>query len=905
MRYLIFLMTVPLWAVSNAVVITDTTGSTQTSRPFSISRVFAEHEIAAYAQPRLNGTPISVWQCDRKNTWASDGSLKHAMISFVATVPANGAITIDFVNNASSSSAGSALNQAGMLAFNGGAWGADIEVTGSVPCTANQLSGNTCAANARTMLTAGNWRYWLQGPVVTQVIVEDRSTALTWDMGWDTYHPLHPIFVLTFYAGYAGVKIEYILENAWTTKRENQTYDLAVKRVSDLSVTAYSLASVPHIANTRWHRTFWDGSTPGSVKTDFGFAYLMASNAVAPYDSTLVIGKGAMAAELAEHALSPNHDIFNAYIRGGAPFCEQYRRDTGGTGGRPELGYTTRWWTRYLYTADPALLQAAMENSECSGYYPNHFRESYAGGSPLYCGATCTGGNATVPAFGRFVSLDAHSTQWTGNPEYAASPVVAADRMVKVGTVTNGGWTGTGIVDYSHRGDFDYMPYLFTGEWYWLEELYNSASWGFAWASPNGDVAGSPGRNGGWGLLSTTAVQLRGVAWNMRDAGQAVFIGPDGDPEIQYLRDRFDKNVGAYEGQWWVNDGTYVPADTTCPNITANVWCFGKRAMSFGGVGPTNAHYTRTYPPIYNLMAGNGESCSGSNEITTDNPTYCRGTGAQWEMYFLKVVIDNLYYMGLTELLPLRRALAIRVIHGLLDPAFNPYILDVYEGPVTDLAENYFPTWAAYLNAFQPAAQAATHFGSFGTGVTDPENGFVHYLRAVAAGVTGFSDGSLLGNTAYTWMMTHEPSQYQLGSNNTLCKTPGGSQINGPAANCDNPKWGLVSKVPVTPPTIPPTITTANPLVPGAATVSYSLSFVATGDPTIVWTATGVPAGLTFHTDTQILNGTPTTPGTYTIHVTASNGVSPDSAVDFTLVINPAPGPAMSRIPARARGLRR
>ena len=59
-------------AASNSVTIKELTGSTQTNRPFTVSRV-AQGDIGNYAQARVNGTPV-LTQCDVKSRWP-DGSL--------------------------------------------------------------------------------------------------------------------------------------------------------------------------------------------------------------------------------------------------------------------------------------------------------------------------------------------------------------------------------------------------------------------------------------------------------------------------------------------------------------------------------------------------------------------------------------------------------------------------------------------------------------------------------------------------------------------------------------------------------------------------------------------------------------------------------------------------------------
>src|SRR5215471_4030343 len=211
MRVLLFLLlSLPVLAASNSITIKDTSNSAQTNRPFTISRVFAKGDIAHFPKAVIGGTQITT-QADVKTRWP-DGSVEHVMLSFLASIGAGASITVDFVDQASGNNTGQ-MDKAAILAAN---WGARIEAT----------AASTQAADARQIVT--DWAgtsadkrvtYWLQGPVCTQIILEDQSTMLQYDMGWDTYKPLHPIFVVTLYPGYtAGIKVEMILENEWTTK---------------------------------------------------------------------------------------------------------------------------------------------------------------------------------------------------------------------------------------------------------------------------------------------------------------------------------------------------------------------------------------------------------------------------------------------------------------------------------------------------------------------------------------------------------------------------------------------------------------------------------------------------------------------------------------------------------------
>src|SRR5207244_11487612 len=67
--------------------------------------------------------------------------------------------------------------------------------------------------------------------------------------------------------------------------------------------------------------------------------------------------------------------------------------------------------------------------------------------------------------------------------------------------------------------------------------------------------------------------------------------------------------------------------------------------------------------------------------------------------------------------------------------------------------------------------------------------------------------------------------------------------------------------------------------------VAFSYNITATNNPTS-FNATGLPAGLTVNTSTGLISGTPTTAGTYTVTISATNAGGTGSHT-LTLTINP------------------
>ena len=100
------------------------------------------------------------------------------------------------------------------------------------------------------------------------------------------------------------------------------------------------------------------------------------------------------------------------------------------------------------------------------------------------------------------------------------------------------------VHDVSHQASFAYLPYLVTGDFYYLEELEFWAMY---------DVFNSnPGyRENIKGLLRPE--QVRGQAWALRTLGEAAYIAPDRDP----LKDDFQRilksNLDWYNAEYTDN----------------------------------------------------------------------------------------------------------------------------------------------------------------------------------------------------------------------------------------------------------------------------------------------------------------------------------------------------------------
>jgi hypothetical protein len=736
---LLFLWLIPAAVLAaaqqfNAVTIADLSGSADHLRPFTISRFFARGEIRHYAQARVNGRPVMT-QCDVKTRWP-DGSVQHALVSFLSEVKPFEELIVDFADQPSGNNDG-ALSVKQMLRLDGiaspGAWGARIEAA---------AGGVRRAADARAMLANGSWRYWLRGPVCTQVIVEAargrEQSAFAYDFGWKksggswvassdpAYRSLHPIFVLTFYAHWPGVKVDCILENAWTTKLQDQQYSLVIYK-DDPPKAVYRRSGFVHIARSRWRKTFWSGKKPGAVNIDYNLPYMIFSRALPSYDLTKTVSAKAIAQEAGAFLRSDQGDL------GGTGQWQPYFP---ATGGRPDIGLFPRWYVRYLYTFDPGLYRVLLGNAAVSGYIPVHYRESLPGRS--------FDASGLVDALGRTLSINARPTVRTTNQAQDTKP---RDRIIPVGAVSSGKWT----VDLAHQPSIAFIPYLITGDWYFLEELYFWAS--FDLANGNPGTALSYNRHADWGFLNDD-LQIRGVAWALRNVAHAALAAPDGTPEKAYFKQKLDYNIAVREGKYDIKNGAFYSPCRTRPYSAekeSSPWCWGRNTVAGGKKNP-----------LHFLEAGAANMLEGLNKATVF------AGSSPWMLNYNHIVLGYLKELGFPAG-KLQEVAAKNLLNQILNPDYNPFLIASYRIPVRKRPEGvFFDSWAAVKAGYIDSSRQALPESQ----TTDVEHGYAHIARAAASFLPGIRDGGLRGEDAWDWMNANVSHQDLLHDNPKWALTP-------------------------------------------------------------------------------------------------------------------------------------
>jgi len=571
-RYLLALLCLPAFALNNSVRLDNAGGSAQTSEPRTIHRYFAKGEFPAgsYPKPRIDGATPATWQVDVENTWP-DGSVMAAFVSMPVTIASGGSVTVDFVKDSNACHLGTlatcqaaALDQAGMLAFNGGTWDATL---------AGTANGVTYSASARTILTAGAWSYLQRGPVVTRVLVEDTSRPNpAFDFGWEysggawqapsgnQFKSAHPLFAASFYAGWSGVEVEAILQNPWTTRGQRLVFDIAASKSGPTSVYSKSAFDLPW--GSQFSKLFWDGLAPGAVLVDYNLRYMISTRLLPPFDYTQSIPTATVNALTTQYDTRLGSEDPQSCTDAG--YCGNILKYQGTTGGRADIGLVPQWILHYLFamgdTANYNLSarqaiwnKQVIGNSDAALTQPVLFRElgngterdAPADGQRYYLNYQS---DQTTPAWGKVYSVQSRPAGQIsgGNSPDAIAPVCSSSPCATAGASYNKGWS----MDLAHVPSPFFVPYMLTGRYSYLQGLQGVASWGVGALEPN---LWYGNRNQGNGITAVYS-NFRATAWALRELHYAALASPDSDPQKLYFRDTLRHNSDFYAGM--ADDGT-------------------------------------------------------------------------------------------------------------------------------------------------------------------------------------------------------------------------------------------------------------------------------------------------------------------------------------------------------------
>ena len=175
-----------LWGIDNYITVKEMDSTAVTNAPVQIGRAFVQGDIKNYPQAVMNGTLLTT-QADVKLRWP-DGSVKHAVVSFIIPSLASGATQkIYFRDQPSGNNTALTLSQMLDAAY-------DFDAVQTYAPTANCSGCTTYNISARDILEAlstistctgsnASPCLWTSGSVAQTVILADHVNK-TYDVGW-------------------------------------------------------------------------------------------------------------------------------------------------------------------------------------------------------------------------------------------------------------------------------------------------------------------------------------------------------------------------------------------------------------------------------------------------------------------------------------------------------------------------------------------------------------------------------------------------------------------------------------------------------------------------------------------------------------------------------------------------
>lgn len=498
-------------ASSSSQTITDvrfqnTGAAAQTDVPVTFGQVFAKGNFLANEalSGRLEDGTIVPLQVDIKATH-DDGSIRHAVLSAVLPKLNAGATSTMTLVKTGSAPTGAVLTPSAIMR------------TGFSFSAHAKINGTDYYASADDLFKTAKPTTWLNGPIATEWMVDAplQTTA-------GVKHPhLTAHFAIRWYPGASKARVDVTMENNWTYEAapQNFVYDANIVLGGN---SVYSKAGLTHYHHSRWRKVFWWNGAEPQVNIKHNTAYLIDSRALPNYDRSIVVP---------EAALAQLQTGWTGAITepGGVGMANPYMPSTGG---RNDIGLLPGWAVEYLLSMDKRAKTVTLGTADLAGSWSAHYRDKQ------------TGYPVSVMDYPYMTILGRPGDTYNRPLKRSEAFPTCAPELCKTPN-TN---------DTSHQPNFAYLPYLVTGDYYYLEELQFWTMWSVFSSNPYY-------REFEKGLVNPD--QVRGQAWTMRTLAEAAYITPDNHPLKNHFKSVLDANL-----EWF--NATYVRGEKTSNALGTN-----------------------------------------------------------------------------------------------------------------------------------------------------------------------------------------------------------------------------------------------------------------------------------------------------------------------------------------------
>jgi hypothetical protein len=322
-------------------------------------------------------------------------------------------------------------------------------------------------------------------------------------------------------------------------------------------------------------------------------------------------------------------------------------------------------------------------------------------------------------------------------PDYYSDAGIT-DRIVPVGAVAD---PSPWVVSYTHLQEYQAVPYLTSGDFWYLEELQFLAGWAISWQAATGPWG--RGTNG-WECAQTNDIEPRMVAWTIRTRAHAAYFSPDGTVEKSYFETGLKDAFADMEGEHNIT-GSALYADS----FFRTIWNYGKARNH-------NIDYTvEGTPPVWNPFDHGAPSATWCPYDTTDDggggsaASDCADTYSMqspWMTYYTIVGLGRAKELGYASDVMLTYASGY--LNGMLtDANYNPWLIGQYHvSTLKNSPRRWYTSWAEVKATYLEPTRSRT---TFLQGVTP--DAYPYYAFAAASYTADKANGA----AAWSWLNTN------------------------------------------------------------------------------------------------------------------------------------------------------
>jgi hypothetical protein len=423
-----------------------------------------------------------------------------------------------------------------------------VEVKGKVPDCDVEIHVDGMRRAGLLEMLASSALTWDSGDLCTTWYIADHSTERRFDLGADRC--ARPVFIASWFPTIGSCRVRCILENCNTEALSNCFQDFEVKFKGGEGKSFYldRLA-----ANTRvsWVGYFdsrsgeWDFEDlpHHGLEVTRDVLDIAEARAILPFSRNSAKEQSSRAKwDLVGAGLSQEADAYEA----------GWMRPAGASGGdHPQIGPYPDPDVTWLLTGSVEAGKAALWGADRCTRYPTFFREGRAG----------------QRFAGRWVSCEDRPSVMLSNLGYAYTD--EGDRITPMVSNLEPPKTSHGTawsIDTAHLPNWGAIPYLMTGDLYFLENMQGIASW--VAARSNGAATRYFYGRGPTGREGALTRQVRGQGWGFHQRLDAWQMSDDGDPFKEYL----ERTIGACIDVWRGERSSMLPGLNDLPESISFDW---------------------------------------------------------------------------------------------------------------------------------------------------------------------------------------------------------------------------------------------------------------------------------------------------------------------------------------------